>query len=79
MSYNAGRTPHEPRGGAQRPGGERLAAGGAVHEFEAFARVGEQHRVFAHHVAAADGVHADLPGGARADQALAAVAGAPSA
>ena len=64
---------HDPLRGAECAVGEGLAAAGLVCEFHPLAIRGEDDRVIAHHVAAADGVDADLAAGAFADYAFAAV------
>src|SRR5262249_19118768 len=52
----------------ERALGELVAAGGSVAELDALARREEEHGVLANDVAAAQRLHADLPGGPLADR-----------
>src|SRR5690606_19414432 len=71
---NAGRFLRDPGGGAHGAAREDAAVGGLVGELQTFAERGEHDGVVADDVAAAQGVDADLGGGAFAGDALAAVA-----
>ena len=68
-----GRLILEPKGGADGPAGEGETRGCLVGEFDAFAVGGEDHGMIAHDIAAAQRVHADFTGFARAYVAAAAV------
>src|SRR6185436_15997032 len=64
----------DPLGGAESAIGEGVAAAGFVGQLHAFAVSGEDDGVISYHIAAAQGVDANLGAGALAGDALAAVA-----
>jgi len=70
---NAGFLFDHPERGAQGAVGKSVTVGGLVREFKALAVVGENDRVIANHIAAANRVHADFGRGSFADDAFATV------